>query len=220
MNRKEEGQRIGISGNSGSGKTFLTQHITKDSERLIVVDPKHTYQNRARELNYYVTSDMADFLDVLRDNWDTGFRIVYEPMLHNVVADLNDICQLLIHLQAPYKNGAFDKMLDLIVEEVQTAAPNPLGNVGKQFMYAVSMLRESGVNIYGATNLPQKVATDFRDLLSRQIFMKPAGIRAATVMADGASGETDLRDAILNLEKHHYIIYVDGKWSEKPPVTA
>jgi len=220
MSETIEGQRIGISGNSGSGKTHLTQHLTKDSERLIVFDPKKTYKKRAREMSYYVARDMDDLIDVLRDNWDTGFRVVYEPMAHNRIADLNDICRLLIHLQSPYMEGMYGQPMTLVVEEVQTVAPNPLGKAGEQFMYAVSMLREGGVNIIGATNLPQKVATDFRDLLSRQIFMKPAGIRAATVMADGASGENDLRDAILNLEPRHYIIYEEGLWDRHTPVHA
>lgn len=219
MAKNNEGIRIGMFGNSGSGKTHFAQHLTKDVARLIVFDPKHTYHKR-KDLNYFVTSSIGELLEVLRDNWDTGFRIVFEANLAHARGQLADICQLLIHLQKPFMRGEGGEMLTLIIEEIQVGAPNPLGKEGEQFIYAMSMLREGGVNIIGATQRPQLVATTFRELLSRSYFFKPSGIKAATAMAEVGTGEDDLRDAILNLAPYHFVIYDDGLWELGTPVPA
>lgn len=216
-----DGKRMGILGKSGSGKTFFAQRCIRENNRLVILDPKHSgsWKAYAKDNNIYVANGLADLVDVISDNRDGTFRILYCPNPETRFLELHGISEVLERLQRKYMNMEADDKVTLLIDELHML--NPLHDNyknGNGFLRLVTMGREYGINIIGITQRPQNISMDFRDNVDRVCGFKVAGTKPAKAVTDMCDGNEEVYKALLDLNPYHHVYYEEGDWQVMPPV--
>jgi len=221
MASERDGQRFYVPGHPGQGKTNLLQVLTMNMPRLIVIDPKHSWRMKRKTLGLYIASDLADFLKVLKEAWnsDGNFRIVFEPEADEEEAQGSDIGKLFINLHRRYlENPAMEKTC-IAIDEAAEVLPNPVSKKYRGLLQCCSMGREIGIDVFGGTQYPVDVSKKFQRYADRALIL-PVGGAAADVVSNLAAGDRRVLDAVDQLQPHHYISLnrLTGQFEQKNPV--
>ena len=122
----EQGERFGLFGASGSGKTTKARDIIRNSGRLIVFDSvKSEWAQHGQEWlgrSCIVVDNLPDFVDVLTRKWQKGFKIVFRPQFGREIQNLHDVASIIWQAQ----NGfgiSHNAKITLFVDEAQEGAP-------------------------------------------------------------------------------------------------
>lgn len=147
-----EAKRIGIFGASGSGKTTKARQIIRNTQRLIVFDPKREWMREGKNwlANFCVVYSYDEFLRVLRKKWcnKTGFQIVYVPPFGCEKEHLSAICTTVYAYQYGYKREHMAK-ITIFVDEAQEGIPSGTGsrNPTHGALLVSRMGRDRGINL-------------------------------------------------------------------------
>ena len=125
----EQGERFGLFGASGSGKTTKAREIIRNSRRLIVFDSiKGEWSQHAQEWlgrSCVVVDNESQFCAVLRKKWQSGFRIVYQPQFGHEIENLDFIATKIWQAQSGF-GVTHNAKITLFVDEAQECAPSGL----------------------------------------------------------------------------------------------
>lgn len=125
----EQGERFGLFGASGSGKTTKARELIGKINRLIVFDSiKNEWAQHAQEWlgrSCVVVSDISSLISVLQKKWQKGFRIVYQPQFGREIQSLDFVASLIWKVQAEF-GITHNAKITLFVDEAQECAPSCL----------------------------------------------------------------------------------------------
>jgi len=123
-----DGKRMVVYGQSGSGKTHLVKtKFLSICDRVLIFDPEEEYTD---EKGFQAVETFIELLEILKDCWDSSFKICYVPDGKNDVQDLHEISCLLERLQGPYKQGVHNEKILFIVDEMHTSFPLNMKDIG------------------------------------------------------------------------------------------
>ena len=169
--QKEQGERFGLFGASGSGKTTKAREIIRNAGRLIVFDSvKNEWAQHAQEWlgrSCIVVDNLRDFVDTLQRKWQKGFRIVYRPQFGREVQNLHEVAGIIWQAQAGFGVNHNAK-ITLFVDEAQECAPS-----GLKYKFPVhnalrlaQMGRGRGINFIVASQRIKSVDINIRSNLT------------------------------------------------------
>lgn len=166
--QQKDGQRVGIFGASGSGKTTKARGILKACRRLIIFDSvKNEWVINAQKWlgkKPLVISTTGDFLRALKKVFcRPDFLIVFRPNYGQEMDDLNEICGILFRAQTNY-GITHNASLTLFVEEAQEAIPSGLARINPKHyaLLLARMGRAKGINLVIASQRIKTVDITFR----------------------------------------------------------
>lgn len=151
--RLETNQRSLFVGTTGSGKSELAKHFLSQINRVLVIDPKHTFKmegyRRARSLPWQ--AQLSQLVKWVGFNNDADFRVIYRPR-RGEEGD-SELSELI------YKIGKM-KHITVYIDELSTLAD--------QFTEATKMLadvvrtgRERHIAVWSAIQRPRWVPRIF-----------------------------------------------------------
>lgn len=121
-----QGERYGIFGASGSGKTTKARQIIKRCNRLIVFDSvKNEWAQKAGEWlgrGAVVCYTLQDLKAALVKRWRKGFKIVFVPPFGREIAALHEVASVIWQAQAGFGREHWAK-ITFFVDEAQEGAP-------------------------------------------------------------------------------------------------
>lgn len=126
--QKEQGERFGLFGASGSGKTTKARELVRNCGRLIVFDSiKGEWSQNAHSWlgNATVVDNFSDFIGVLQRKWQKGFKIVFRPQFGREMQNLHDLAGIIWQAQSGFGINHNAK-ITLFVDEAQECAPSGL----------------------------------------------------------------------------------------------
>ncbi|WP_135077684.1 hypothetical protein [Terasakiella sp. SH-1] len=216
-----DGVLMAIIGKKGSGKSYYAQHELINNDRLLVVDFKRSasWKRFADDNNMYFATSLADLVDVLVDNRDGNFRILYFPDAVNGRQEMHELCKLIFKIQRPYMELDSDEKFTLFIDEAHMA--NPLHDpypFGTGLLEAITMGRESGISIIYSTQRPQRISTDFRENVDRVCTFKVSGKNAAKAVAAMCDDNEDIEKGVLDLKDYYHLYYEGGDVELVPPI--
>lgn len=125
----EQGERFGLFGASGSGKTTKAREIVRNVGRLIVFDSvKNEWAQHAQEWlgrSCVVVDNLQDFIFTLEKKWQKGFKIVFRPQFGHEIQNLNDVASIIWQAQSGF-GVTHNAKITLFVDEAQEGAPSGL----------------------------------------------------------------------------------------------
>ena len=166
----EQGERYGLFGASGCGKTTKARELISNSNRLIVFDSiKAEWANNAAAWlgRRAVVCNPQQLSGVLRKHWQKGFRIIVQPTFSHEVQDLDLVSGIVFNAQAGF-GVQHQAKITLFVDEAQEGAP-----AGLKFRFPAhnilrlsTMGRGRGVNLIVASQRIKSVDINIRSNLS------------------------------------------------------
>lgn len=166
-----QGERYGLFGASGSGKTTKARELIKSCGRLVVFDSvKNEWAQHAAEWlgrGVIVCYSLADFKMALVKRWQKGFKIVYVPPFGREVLALHEVSSVIWQAQNGFGRDHLAK-ITFFVDEAQEGAPAGL----KQKMPAHGALRLAimgrarGINFIVASQRLKSVDINIRSNLT------------------------------------------------------
>ena len=169
--RLRDGERTGVFGRSGSGKSTWAKLAITGLDRVIVFDPMDEYKSLMRTR---IVHNRADALDQVRRAMlahPRGFRIAYVPPAGKEAEALNTLSALVLAAQENYKakkRGA--KILTLVVEEMNLSFPvHGAEFKAPAFAEICSRGRASGIDLIGVSQGMAEVSMRFRRNLPKLV---------------------------------------------------
>lgn len=169
---RKDGERVGLFGASGSGKTTKARQLIKDCRRLVVFDPKEEWLLRGSawltgKVDY--VNGINDFFDVLKRRWKKGFKIIYTPQTGREQSDLSIIAKMIYTAQSPTSPN-----ITLFVDEAQDGVPSGIAQRDPtNGVIAIARKgRDRGINLVVASQRVKTVDISIRANLSYTYFFK------------------------------------------------
>lgn len=207
-----DGQRIGIFGASGSGKTTKARELIKSCGRLIVFDPKQEWLREGRGWlrSPVIVSNLFEFKRAIQKRFtNPTFSIVYVPPLADAGAHLSALCNEIFKLQAGYKISHFSK-ITLLIDEAQEGIPAGTSRINPRHgaLTIAKMGRDRGINMIVASQRIKTVDIGIRANLSAYFIFRLAELtdiqEAFQIVRD--------KEGLLNQENYSfYFKGLDGK---------
>lgn len=169
---RKDGERVGIFGASGSGKTTKARQLIKDCRRLVIFDPKEEWLLKGSEwlsgkIDY--VNSINTFFDILKKRWKTGFKIVFTPQTGREQIDASIISRMIYMSQS-----ASSPNITLLIDEAQDAVPS--GIAFKDPTNGVISIarkgRDRGINLIVVSQRVKAVDIAVRANLSYTYFFK------------------------------------------------
>lgn len=167
----EQGERYGLFGASGSGKTTKARELIRNTNRLIVFDSvKGEWAQKAQAWLGHaavVVDNLQDFISVLQRKWQKGFKIVYRPQFGREILNLHEVAGIIWQAQAGF-GIQHNAKITLFVDEAQEGAPAGLKfkipNHGA--LRLATMGRGRGINFIVASQRIKSVDINIRSNLT------------------------------------------------------
>lgn len=166
-----QGERYGLFGASGSGKTTKARELIKNCGRLVVFDSvKNEWaQNAASWLGRgaIVCYSLADFKIALVKRWQKGFKIVFVPPFGHEIAALHEVASIIWQAQNGFGRDHWAK-ITFFVDEAQEGAPAGLKqkNPAHGALRLAVMGRARGINFIVASQRLKSVDINIRSNLT------------------------------------------------------
>lgn len=153
------GRRCAIFGKSGSGKSYFAKEMIAGIDRIICFDPEDEYGS----LTGFVRIEGIEKLQAyLKQHWRGAFRVAYVPVVQREEIELHNVSMLVMAMQAPFKDGKFDRKVTLLADELNTSFPLNPRPENNGFANICSRGRKRGVNLIGISQRPAEVGMRFR----------------------------------------------------------
>lgn len=167
----EQGERFGLFGASGSGKTTKARELIRNSNRLIVFDSvKGEWAHFAPAWlgrGAVVVYSAYDLAQEICKRWQKGFKIVFMPQFGREVENLNQVASLIWNAQSGF-GVQHNAKITLFVDEAQEGAPSGLKyrfpNHGA--LRLATMGRGRGINFIVASQRIKSVDINIRSNLT------------------------------------------------------
>lgn len=202
-----------VVGSSGTGKTKWAISAIGGLDRVVAFDPEEEFC----QLPGFVQVRSLDKLKALLAlAWDGAFRIAYIPRDLHEEADLHGVSLLVEALGEAYRTGRTEKMVMLVVDELNLSFPNPPKPKYSGFARICSKGRKRGINVIGVSQRPAEVATRFRGNLD--------GVRCFALSLPNdwdAVREImgpDAEAAARKLPRFGHIFWTQEEWKEVQPL--
>lgn len=204
-----DGQRIGIFGGSGSGKTTFAKAVTDGMTRIVYFDPQGDYAGMCKTVIDHKSADALDQVRAAMAADPSGFRICYipppgqEPAALNVLSaqiweGMHRYRELRRPLDEAARTGDKKAVLNLVqqlppkitlaMDEMNTAFPVHGGDsIVPAYSNLCSRGRASGINLIGISQGIQEVSTRFRRNANQLIILRQEG-KADIAQAEAALG--------------------------------
>ena len=165
-----DGQRYGLFGASGCGKTTKCRELVRNTKHLIVFDSlKREWTKAGKEWlpHFSLVTNTGELLKAIRRRWTKGFQIVFCPQYGNEIEDLDAVCRLIWRVQYGYGIDHNAK-ITLLIDEAQECAPSGLGrNYPKHGALLISKMgRAKGINMIVASQRIKTVDISIRSNLT------------------------------------------------------
>lgn len=169
---RKDGERVGIFGSSGSGKTTKARQLIKDSRRLVIFDPKEEWLIKGSEwlsgkVDY--VNNINSFFDVLKKRWKNGFKIVFTPQTGREQIDASIIARM-IYMSQSIKSPN----ITLLIDEAQDAVPSGIAfkEPRNGIIEVARKGRDRGINLIAVSQRVKAVDIAIRANLSYTYFFK------------------------------------------------
>lgn len=198
------GQRIGVYGASGSGKSTWVRAEIATRQRVVIFDALEEYAGRRGVLTARGPKGLSQNL---RRAWPRDrFVIAYVPTAGDEPAELHRLATVLRLAQSNRREGGEfrGRRLTLYVEEMNTAFPIadlPAGLRG--MMDLCSRGRHYGIDLIGVSQRPSEIHNRFRGNCTAVVAFRPATVRDVTVLSDLYGAEH--REALRTLVPHEFL---------------
>lgn len=207
-----DGQRIGIFGSSGSGKTTKSRELIKSCGRLVVFDPKQEWLREGRGWlkSPVIVSNLFEFKRAIQKKFtNPTFSIIYVPPLADAGAHLSALCNEIFKLQAGYKTAHFSK-ITLLVDEAQEGIPAGTSRINPRHgaLTIAKMGRDRGINLIVLSQRLKNIDISLRSNLSAYFIFR------LSELADIQEAYQIVRDkeGLLNQKNYSYFFKgLDGK---------
>lgn len=196
---KSNAGRILVVGASGSGKSAYTKQRLRGQSRVVVFDPLDEY----RELpGFRSHANINAVIGDMKARWKS-FRIAYVPPSGDEMRALNTVSDLLLKVQAPYREGGPGGPVTFVIEEMNLSFPVNVGSHKvKRFSEICSRGRHFGIEVIGVSQRLAEIDTRFRGNCTENIVFNQVGDRdqSAAAAIIGCS-----KSKVGNLPKLHYV---------------
>ena len=165
-----DGQRYGLFGASGCGKTTKARELIRNTGRLIVFDSikrEWTTAGRSWLSGFCLVSSPEELLKAIRKRWTKGFQIVFCPAYGQEVRQLDSVCRIIWQVQAGF-GLAHTAKITLFVDEAQECAPSGLARTfpAHGALLLSKMGRAKGINMIVASQRIKTVDIAIRSNLT------------------------------------------------------
>ena len=171
MEERKDGERIGLFGSSGCGKTTKGRQLIKSSKRLVIYDPKEEWAYKASLWlgKCDLVNNFEAFLNVLSKKWKRGFKIVYTPRAGKEVSDLDKVAKVIYQAQT-----MTSPQITLFVDEAQDGVPAGIGmrDPSNGVLAIARKGRDRGINLIVAAQRVKGVDIGIRANLSYCYFFR------------------------------------------------
>ena len=207
-----DGQRIGIFGASGSGKTTKARELIKNCGRLIVFDPKQEWLREGRGWlkSPVIVSNLFEFKKAMQKKFSQPtFAIVYVPPLADASAHLSALCNEIFKMQVGYKALHCAK-ITLLVDEAQEGIPSGTSRLNPYHgaLTIAKMGRDRGINLIVASQRIKTVDIGIRANLSAYFIFRLAEL---TDIKEANQFIMDLQGLMKQENFSYYFKGLDGK---------
>lgn len=180
----DEGERIGVWGASGSGKSSWVKRRIAGLTRLVVFDPQDEYGGR--NLVSFRPYEADQLSSHIRDHW-ADFRAAYVPPAGREAEALSKLCWYLVELQDWHKaKGKPFPKITLVAEELNLAFPTHGATLCTGFAEVCSRGRKRHIEVIGVSQRVAEVATRFRDNLTEHVVFRQADETGSQKVASNA----------------------------------
>lgn len=200
---KKDAKIIGIWGGRGSGKTTRLLELLKSHSRVIVFDPVGEFGRKG--FKSYTT--MAGLLRAVKYSWGGDFRLALDVSRWTISPDeaLDHLSQVIFAIQKPYDEGKDNRELTLAIEEMSLSVLNRQSKDGQDsFKKLINLGRHFGVNIFGCSQRPAQVSTDFRGNCADHYIFRVSDHNDVNAHKR-IIRDKKLVDQLVSLKPHHYI---------------
>lgn len=168
------GTRIGIFGQSGSGKSAKMDEMIKDKPDLICFDRLITRKPFATWARLKHITRLDQLINHVTSNYGKGCRVWYQPEMGREEEDFSDLCKFLIQFQGHIFNQGVDpRHICLAADEVSNILP--VHGLPKKLNGGSLICKEGrhyNINLIGATQRPAQVSTEFRGNLDIRYILR------------------------------------------------
>jgi energy-coupling factor transporter ATP-binding protein EcfA2 len=205
------GERLGIFGRSGSGKSSLMNEILLSQNRVILFDFLNTRRPFAKKNGFKECTTLKDMKHAFIKGYGKGFRIWYRPPIKNQVKALHELSDWLFSVSSMRSDLGFDlPMITLAVDEMSNCYPvTRLPDNLQGFTHLCKAGRHFNINIVGATQRPAQVSTEFRGQLDRIALLSlnvPADFEAVRKL-----GGPEAEKMVREMPKYNYVLLDNGQ---------
>lgn len=171
IEKRQQGERYGLFGASGSGKTTKARELIRNTNRIVVFDSvKQEWTQNCKSWlgrNAIVVLRIEDLRREIYRNWQKGFKIVFCPEFSKEVRQLDAVCNLIWQVQFGF-GVAHNAKITLLVDEAQEAAPAGLKQVQSNHgaLRMATMGRGKGVNFIVCSQRLKSVDINIRSNLT------------------------------------------------------
>ncbi len=204
---KKDAEMIGVWGRRGSGKSTKMRNLTQGRNRIIVVDPMegHDYM----KAGYKPVRNMQQLYKHLKQNWDTGFKVVICATANTAWGFMLELAHSLFVIQSPYKRGKDSRKITLVVDEMSICVPNKtMSDDEKKVLHLFNAGRHSGIEIIGASQRLAQVHGDFRGNTSQDFFFAQRSHLDYTAAKQLLGNENEAK--LRALGEYEYLHFKDG----------
>lgn len=170
--QQKEGQRIGLFGASGCGKTTKARRLLANCKRLIIFDSvKNEWVVNGRKWinrSVLVVNSTQEFIRVFTKKFTMpNFVIIFKPVYGSETSQLDELCKVLFNAQSNF-GITHNATLTLFIEEAQESIPSGLAreNPKHYALLLARMGRAKGINLVIASQRIKTVDITFRANLS------------------------------------------------------
>jgi hypothetical protein len=194
-----------ITGATGTGKSTVLRDLIAPCRHIVAVDPagdRIVWRNRG----FVCAPDLPDLSAALCVSWRSGFKAVIMPPAHKTAECLDGVSKLLFafseQVKLPHLALAVDEMAECYNNAHQQR------NTLTGFRRVILQGRHINLSVYGVTQRPQDVATQFRANCDRRIILALYTANARKAVLDDIGAENA---ALLPKEKYQFIEYREGR---------
>ncbi|HAI27957.1 MAG TPA: hypothetical protein DCM48_00045 [Thalassospira sp.] len=180
--------------------------VADPRKRAVAFDPMDEYQH---ERGFFRITSLEEVRAYMARNWRRNFKIAYVPPSGQEMKALDLLSKLLKVAQKPFFDGADNRQMTLLVEEMNisypvSGVPHALGG----FPDLCSRGRHFGVEVIGLSQRIAEVNTRFRGNCTETYVFRQKGPRDLKAAADELGDVKPLQ--IQALQPHQYIHEKDG----------
>ena len=168
---RQQGERYGLFGASGSGKTTRARQLVRSCGRLIVFDSlkQEWHNNRKEWLGNKAISvfTIEDLKKAIAKNWQKGFKIVFVPTFSMEIKQLDAVCLVIWNVQSGF-GIEHQAKITLLLDEAQEAAPSGLKQIQSNHgaLMLSTMGRGRGINFIVCSQRLKSVDINIRSNLT------------------------------------------------------
>lgn len=158
---------VSINGATGTGKSTKLRELLRRQSHVVSVDPWGD-ESAWRANGFRRVSDLPELSKALSRQWRRGFRLVLTPPAHKTAEALDGVSHLLFGYSDQAKLPRCALAVDEMAECFSNAHMQSRSLSG--FRRVILQGRHINCSVYGVTQRPQDVATQFRANCDRRFF--------------------------------------------------